>query len=225
MSTTVAVPGGFEITSNSESAESMLASLTPPKPDTKPRVLVDKGQPVEAEEQEGKAEPERKATPQEAGKKGGEATAAIRRKEAREAEKAEPVKDAKPAKEAAPKEGTDVPEKGAEEQEEKPLGKPRDDPRARIQELATKKREAEERAERAERALATARRPQPVREERQPEPERDDRPEPPPAPKLSDFTSKHENYDDAVTAFVAASAEHNRKLWESEQQIKAQRTQ
>lgn len=95
------------------------------------------------------------------GKKGGQASAAMRKAEAKlsakEAakEKPAPVEKPEPAKpeetkEAAPEETDDK----AEEKAEKPLGKPRDDPRARMlqatQQAAEAKREAQKERERAD---------------------------------------------------------------------------
>src|SRR5438128_2255531 len=89
MSTTVAV-GGLEVTSNHESAQDMVASLSPDKAESsQPRVLVDGGKAVPQESSEKvdeKANLSRAAS--ELGKKGGAAAAAKRAEEA----KAEPAK-------------------------------------------------------------------------------------------------------------------------------------
>lgn len=132
MSTTVGV-GGFELTSNHETSESMLESLAPTKEDApEPKLLVDEGKPVESEE----PDPIKKAA-SDLGKRSAEARA--------KAAKEKPdVADAGDGAES---------EKGAE----KPLGKPKDDPRARVAEATRAAKEAREEAERNRQALAQER--------------------------------------------------------------------
>lgn len=127
---------GFTVASNSETADEIkenLGSEEKPKdgeaPDPK----------IEAKEKVSKAASE-------LGKEGGKASA-----EKRAAEAKGTAKEAKAEKE--PKEGTDEPKEGTKEGKEKPLGKPHDDPRARM--LDATRKEAE-----AKRQLAAARQDQ-----------------------------------------------------------------
>lgn len=218
MSTTVLAPSGLEISSNHEDGQAMLDSLTK-TPDKTPRVLVDKGHPVKPEGEE-KDETQKAASV--LGKKGGEAAA----KAKKEAAKAKPADERPDAKEAKPADDKAKDAKaakgkaeGADEDEEetdadgKPLGKPRDDPRARIRQLAEKAKAAEERAARAERERDEARRAAQPREER-PAPERREAqpakpaPDDDPEPQEGDF----ENYADFVKASSrwAARDEHRK---------------
>lgn len=136
------------------------------------------------------------------GKSGGKAAAKAR---------TEAAKEKPPAQEAKPAEQSDEDHDEAEPTEEKPLGKPRDDPRARIHELNEKRkaaeekaRLAEERAARLEREQAEARRvpppPQPPVREEAKAPEGKPRPE--------DF----ESYED----YLDERDKYNRKTWEAE---------
>ena len=143
---TVAV-GGLTATSTSESAESMISSLTPAKDESSvPREVKPDSKEPETEPETEEARVSKAAS--DLGKKGGEATAAKRAEAAKEAAKAE--KDAEAASEA---------EKDAEAEK---LGKPRHDAKARMLEAtrqaAEAKRELErERAERVrERAQLAA---------------------------------------------------------------------
>ena len=136
---TVAVDG-YTVTSTSESAESMISALTPPKdePAVPREVKPDSKEPETDQETDEAARVSRAAS--DLGKKGGEATAAKRAVAAKEEAKAE--KDAAAGSEA---------EKDAEAEK---LGKPRHDAKARMLEAtrqaAEVKRELErERAERA----------------------------------------------------------------------------
>jgi hypothetical protein len=136
MSTTVSV-GGFELTSNHETSESMLDSMAPTKEDApEPKLLVDEGKPVESEK-----DPAAVAL----GKKGGEAAA-----KAREAK----AKEAKP--EVTDGGSAVVDDSSAEADRGK--GNPRHDPKARVAEATREAREARERleAERAELARERA---------------------------------------------------------------------
>jgi hypothetical protein len=172
MSTTVLAPSGLEITSNHESGQSMLDSLTK-TPDKTPRVLVEKGEPVE------KAD-EKDETSQAAsvlGKKGGKAAAEARKEEAKAAKPAEEKPDAKEAKQGDDKAKDEKAAKGkAEVEEDAEAGKdkkgnPRHDPEARVEklkadiaELARQKRELREEIE-ADTRRAPARTEAPVSRE------------------------------------------------------------
>lgn len=144
----------YRITSTGEKAEDMIAALEAPDPKlSKPRVI--SKEPVEEEKDE---------TSQAAsvlGKKGGEAAAKARKAEAKDV-KAK-AKDA-PDTAAEPQEAAETkPVKAEGDKEEAEPGKdkkgnPRHDPEARIAVLARDKREAEQRAERAERELEQERR-------------------------------------------------------------------
>lgn len=217
MSTTVVTPGGLEVSSNHESAESMLQSVAEPAADAKtPRVLIDKGEPVEDTD-------EKDETSQAAsvlGKKGGKAAAKARVA----AEKAKPVDDkVTPEKGKAEPEGDeDEPDAKAKAAEAK-KGNPRHDPEARIGVLAREKKEAQERADRAERELAEVRRAPPrqdappapaERREAQPaRPAPDDDPE----PAEADF----ENYAD----YVKAAGRHAARQEFREQEQRSQERQ
>src|SRR5918995_1099487 len=92
VSTTVQ-SGGLEVTSNHETPEAMVESLTPPKPeDPQPRVTVKDGQPVTPE---GEDEAKVKEAAAELGKRGGKA-AAEARKAAEKPEEATPEGEDKP---------------------------------------------------------------------------------------------------------------------------------
>lgn len=136
MSTSVLAPSGFEVSSNTASAEDMMSVLAEPKKDRSPRVIMDKGKLVDAPAEK-EADPLTEHA-REMGKKGGEAAAAKRAAEAAAAKKAEAGKAAKPdAEEADDAEGDGKPVTNAEA---------RHDTKARIQQLAAQKKEAEERA-------------------------------------------------------------------------------
>lgn len=136
MSTSVLAPSGFEVSSNTASAEDMMSVLAEPKKDRSPRVLMDKGKLVDAPAEK-EADPLTEHA-REMGKKGGEAAAAKRAAEAAAAKKAEAGKAAKPdAEEPDEAEGDGKPVTNAEA---------RHDTKARIQQLAAQKKEAEERA-------------------------------------------------------------------------------
>ena len=139
MSTTVLV-SGFEVESNSSSGADLKAALT--SDEREPRVLVDEGKPV-PEDAEDKAKLAQAAA--DLGKKGGTAAAAKRAADAK----------AKPEEKAEGEEASQT--DGKAKDDEKPLGKPRDDPRARMLEATRKEAEAKKAlaSERAERqALA-----------------------------------------------------------------------
>ncbi len=119
---------GFTVSSNSESAEDIQANFE-----------------SEAKPKDGEAADPAKTTAQERGKKGGEATAALKRKEAREAKAA---KGRDNADGGAPDEvpGADGADHAALDGDERAdgdrLGKPKDDPRARMLEATRKEAEA-----------------------------------------------------------------------------------
>lgn len=224
MSTTVVAPGGLEVSSNHESADAMLASLTPQKADAKsPRVLVKDGKPIE----DGKDDSEESRAASVLGKKGGKAAAEARKEavKAKPADEKPDAKEAKPGDEAAKDEKAakgkaegDDEDEGAEKDTK--AGNPRHDPKARISVLAREKREAQERADRLERELAEARRA-PARPEapaREAKPaaraEADRAHEDPsdPRPKLDDYEG-----DGAYERFVEdtsrwAARDENRKV-------------
>jgi hypothetical protein len=217
MSTTVLAPSGLEISSNHEDGQAMLDSLTKTT-DKTPRVLVNKGAPVKSKDGDEKDETSQAASV--LGKKGGKAAAEARKLEtkAKPADEKPDAKEAKPADdkgkdEKAAKGKADETDDGEEKDADgKPLGKPRNDPRARIQQLARERDEAKERADRAERELqesrkASARATVPTTEER-----RETRPEADPGkPKLADFLAKHETYEEAIEAYQDARDQHRER--------------
>jgi hypothetical protein len=141
--------GGFEVSSNSESAEEMVTALTGGDPEQadEPVVKVDRGKDVE----EKPKDPAAVAL----GKRGGQASAASRAaaKDAKgkEAPAAKPTKadsegQGKDGKAQAGAEGDEKPAAG--EKPEKGAGKPRNDPEARVKQATDQL--ARERLERAE---------------------------------------------------------------------------
>jgi hypothetical protein len=175
VSSTVSV-GGFEISSNHESAAEMVEVLKPAGEDAKqPRIIKDGGKPVE--------ESPLSEAARELGKAGGEASAKAK-KEAKEAE-AKPEKAEKPA------------EKEPEAKEAKPddEGDPRTDPKARIRELARER--AEERAQRLaiQEELAKLRAEYAAPKKALVEDES--------APKLEDFPNNYEGYVEAIAGWKA----------------------
>lgn len=160
---TVAV-GGLEITSSHETAEEMVKALTPADKDESKQPRVIKPIPDKPKAEESGKSPLSKAA-SELGRKGGEAAAKARK---------EAAKEAVAAQEPEPEEGVEG------ESEEKPLGKPRDDPRARMLEATRKEAEAKRERDfyRAEyerlRAESEVRRgqPEPRQEAQQPAKER-----------------------------------------------------
>lgn len=167
MSSAVLTPGGLEVSSNSEAASDMLATLTPKDEKREARILTDKGKAVATPE----APSDLSKAASEMGKEGAKAAAAKREEAAQEAEKAKAVEA-----------------KAAERK-----GNPRHDPEARIAEIAREKNEAREalkaqeaRAQKAEQRLAELERretarpaAEPVREAQKPPPAAsDDDPEP-----------------------------------------------
>ena len=121
MSTTIATPDGYTIDSNDQTGAEMLADLERSEPkDEKPRIVREKGKPVEADEEK---DPAAVAL----GKKGGKAAA--------EARKAKPIPD----KEAKAGEGAEI-EAAADE----------DDDEARDEELSDRQRRRIEKATRKE---------------------------------------------------------------------------
>lgn len=151
MSTTVAA-GSLTVTSTSESAEAMSAALSgEPEKDKTPRVLVNKGVPVEDEPKDEVSEAASKL-----GKKGGEAAAKARKA-------AEKGKEAPETQETP--EGDTEPEKEPEAPpvEKDRRGDPRFDPKAKVAEVTLKMAEerkarqaAEDRARAAEAKLWAA---------------------------------------------------------------------
>lgn len=181
--------GDFTITSSHETPEQMTAELGN---DTKVETTDD-----------GNGEPDLSKAASELGKKGGEAAAAKRAAEAKEAAKAEKAAKAKPeteeADEAAPDERTD---------EEKKLGKPRHDPKARMLEATRKEAAAKREAEAARQELARERQErarlqaelEQARTGKQPE----ERPQP---RQVAPDEPKEEDYDD-YKEYLRAVARH-----------------
>lgn len=198
MSSTVQA-GKMEITST-DSPEVMLEALKPPKEtDDKPRVLVDRGQKVKADEQPSKTS----EAARELGKLGGRAAAEARKAAVDEQEKRAERQMAKDAgvedeEEAKPKEAKAEAEKPAEgEGEEKPAN-PRHDAKARIQQLARERREAEDRARALEERLAKLEAAQkPAEQPRKADPAADGRPHP----------SQYEDYEQYVEALAEWKAD------------------
>lgn len=224
MSTTVSVPGRFEVTSNTDSPESMIASLTKPTRDEKPRITAKNGEPVK---DDAESDPEKEGLSKaasEMGKEGGKAAAAKRA----EAAKAKAAEDKKAAKGEADKaEEPDEPEPDSEAAKvaaEKKAA--RHDSQARIAELAKERRDAEARAERAERELAQERRTRtatpPSEERRQAQPERTAEVAPaadePAEPRMEEFAD--------IGSYTKALADHQwnkRERQVQEQQATRQR--
>lgn len=227
MSTTVLAPSGFEISSNHEDAESMLGSLATEKAETKtPRVLVKGGQPVK---DDGEKDETAKAASV-LGKKGGEAAAEARKLKAKSGAK-DPkgpsveldeaaLKDAKDrADEKATKGKTEEADSAEEKDADgKPLGKPRNDPRARIQQLAHERDEQKRRADAAEARATAAERAKTAPAEAKPAAVRTDAtatrqaPQNDPKPDLSTYEG-----EDAYERFVEdtgrwAARDENRKV-------------
>lgn len=210
---------GLEISSNSESAADMLETLGSPKNDRTPRILVDRGKAVDKDDDEAS-----KAASV-LGKKGGQAAAAKRAEEAKakdapadvkakagkdgdaEGDLDKAVKDSKDAK--AAKDKTAGEDEG-DEPEADATGKPRDDPKARIRQLAEQKNAERARADKAERELAEARRTRTTapEAERRPAPvaapARVQAPADDPKPTLEQFAGKpYEDYSEAVSRWAA----------------------
>lgn len=202
------------MTSNSESAEDMVADLTP-KDDEKPqpKVLVDKGVPVEDEEpKDGLSK-----AAAELGKKGGEAAARARKA----AEKADKGKE-----KAAAAEGDGDPEPEPAEEEEAPReGESEAEERAR-------KTRARERVEQATRQAAEAKRQLRAAEERhqrelaqaraeaaqrQPRQEQEEQPEQPRRLTEKPRSENYENYDE----YLDDRDRWNRQEWQHEQEREA----
>lgn len=185
MSTTVAV-AGMELTSNHESADSMMESLRPSKDEgSEPRLVKDKGEAVE-EPKNGISK-----AASEMGKKGGEAAAKARKEQAREA---------KPAAEKAPAE----PAKGeaAEDGEAKPAGNPRHDSTARVAQATREAREARQAAEQRsqENAQLKARLERLERGERPEQRQEATQEQHPLAPKAEPEEGDYQSYSDWVRA-------------------------
>jgi hypothetical protein len=204
MSSTV-VAGGFEITSNTESAAEMKEALASSQKDDsadEPRIVSDRGEDVEDKPKSGLSK-----AASELGKKGGEAAAKARKDTPAPKAKAEAEPAAKDAK-AKPEGDEKAPRKGE--------GDPRLDPKARVteatRELAEERRQRaaerqqyEERLARLEdvvRRATTPRQPEP--EAGQPQREAQRRPvvDDPndPEPKEADF--------DDYAEYVKAAARH-----------------
>lgn len=147
-------------------------------------------------------EPDISKAASELGKKGGKAAAKARAKQAHEQEKAE-VGKAEPGPEIDEREGA---AEELDEGEDKPLGKPRDDPRARVQQVTrehaeTKRQLEAERREKEEmrRRLDEIERRTRTPEEQEAERRRDDSrkpPTPPAKPQAEDYDD-YEKYLDA----------------------------
>jgi hypothetical protein len=208
VSSTVTV-GGFEVTSNSDSAASMVESLSTSKESSpEPRVTVDGGETVE------QAEPETEEATKAAavlGKKGGEATAAKKAAEAKEASKEAPA--------------------ATEQDKASKKGNPRHDPTARVAEATREAREAREEAarERQERErlaaevaslrAGTAARPTPAAEQREERPAVPAAETAKEAPKEEDFDS----YQEWLRATVRHEArQENARLQQEQRQTEMQ---
>lgn len=167
MSSTVHV-GGWEIQSNTESAEEMVQALKPAKDSGKTiKPIKDRGQEVKGKEDKPAI------TVSEAGKKGGEAAAKAREAKAKEEAKQETKPDEKEPEKAAPAKDAEDTEtrKGSDAKEpddasDADVSKDakiveKEDPRvsaqARIRELARERAEARREAEEARREAAQAR--------------------------------------------------------------------
>lgn len=187
---------GYTVTSNSETAEDMIAALKSPKDESaEPRVVEPNGESKEEGTEGGDdARAALSKAAAELGKKGGEAKAAKR---------AEAKQD----------------EKGPAPKEEKPLGKPRDDPRARLaqvtQQLAEERRYREQVETRLRQIEAGLKQPAGERSDpRAGQGEDPKRPDADEKPKEEDF----ESYADFVEARARWAA---REEW-SERQREAQ---
>lgn len=173
--------GEYTVTSNTETSEQITESLAEP---------------------EDKKEPEEGKSASEIGKKGGEATAAIKRAKAREA-----AKEAKAEEVPEPDEPEPEPEEEtAAEEDDKPLGKPRHDPKARMLEATRKEAEAKREAKAArERADALEREIQTLRAPKQEAPKPTEQPVG--KPKLDDYPT----YDEWVEALADWKADQKFK--------------
>lgn len=195
--------GGFTITSNTSTAETLDGILNPPKEGA----------------QDEPADLSKAAS--ELGKAGGKAAAEKRQKAKEEALEAE--KKAAPKQEAEPEE---EPEPAAAQTDDEKTGKPRHDPKARMLEATRKEAEAkrEAKAERERRealereieALRRERAPQPEKETAQAAPTDDD-----PEPQEGDF----ESYPEFVKAAARWAARDERRQLEAKnaQQSEADR--
>jgi len=190
----------MQVTSNHESAEEISAALKPEKEESpEPRVLVDKGKPVEEPDEVSEAAAK-------LGKKGGEAAAAARKAKPipdKPKEEAKPVEEPEPEKAAR---GTDARE-GDEDEEEDDTDLPlTENARKRIEKATKKeaaaKRELREAQIRHERELSETRsrlemlersrtEPQPKEQPRAAQPTRT-------KPEAADFES-YDGYVDALT--------------------------
>ncbi len=209
---------GYRVESSTASAEDLIATFTPKKDDSStPREVKAKG-----------SEPEKSPLSKaasELGKKGGKAAAAARVKadkedaeeEAEQEAKSAPDRAAKPDKAAETKKAGEAEGDNEEaESADRPLGKPRNDPRARIQQLATERDEHKRRADAAE-ARATA------AERTKAQPAKEEKPEPvqasadPAKPKLADFLANHNTYDGAIEAYEDARDTYRDKQFQTRQ--------
>jgi hypothetical protein len=224
MSTTPVTVGtdSFRVTSNTEKAEDMIAALEPPDPKAnKPRILSTDGETVEEKDPVSEAAST-------LGKKGGKATADARKAAEKESAKESPDKAAKPDKAAETKKAGEAEGDTDKEEAKSKKGDPRHDPEARIAVLAREKREAQDRADRAERDLENERRSrtQPARDER-PAPvqeRREAKPADDPEPQEAEF----DNYADYVKAAGRHAArtefrERERQSQEREREVQRDR--
>lgn len=183
--------GDYTAVSNNETTEQLTEALAEPESEQEPK--------------EGKSASE-------IGKKGGEATAAIKRAKAREATKAEEA----PEPEEEPDEDAEDLEPASDS--EKPLGKPRHDPKARMLEATRKEAEAkrEAKAAREETAALKARLEALEAPKAAPEPAKT-----PQAasgkPKLEDFAT----YDEWVEAITDYKADQ--KFKERDERVRVDR--
>lgn len=219
MSSTVTV-GGMEVTSNSDSAASMVESLKPVKDNgNAPRIVQDAGKPTETD---GEDVSDAAKT---LGKKGGEAAAAKRAAEAKEQDKAAKAKPATAAKD----EDDDAEAIAEAEKLEKEgkLGKPRDDPRARmlVKAREAKALKAEVERERAERVrlaaeLEQARAPKPAEQPAKTAPAKEAKADE--EPKEEDFESYRE-FSKALARYEARQIIAEERKTSDEQTARAVR--
>ena len=216
MSTTVSV-GSMTMTSNSESAEDMVADLTP-KEDEKPqpKVLVDKGVPVEDEEpKEGLSK-----AAAELGKKGGEAAARARKA----AEKADKGKEKAAAAEGDGEEEPDEAEKARKEAAEEIEAEP--DPEKRRQLASDRVKESTRQAAEAKRALRAAeerhqRELAAIRAEvARSQPRQEEQPDEPAQARALTEKPRSENYEN-YDEYLDDRDRWNRQEWQHEQEREA----
>lgn len=157
---TIVSGDGWTADSSDESAEDMVAALTPDEPeDDTPRVISNKGKKAEGAEPKPKDKLSRAAS--ELGKRGGQAAARARREKAdgddRDEAESGPAKGARgrAAEKDDEDEGQERPARGRDEEDDEPeaeedrpdrRGNPRHDPRARVMQATREAKEAREQA-------------------------------------------------------------------------------